>query len=130
MKAFLRLSAVLVLASLAFAADPGPAPATGSAILEFDHSGLDVEGNAEIIAGFELATVAAPAVVVAVPPCATSGAMTCQSVLTGLNLLPGVHSLQVRAVDTSGNKSDWSDPLSIVIDPVPPAKPTGCRLFR
>ena len=129
MNVFLRLISVLALASLAFAAEPAPSPATGSAIVEWDHTGIDVEGNPEQLASFELAVVV-PGTFVTVTACATSGSMTCESILTGLNLTPGTHSLHVRAVDLAGNKSDWSESLAIVLDPIPPAAPTGCRLSR
>jgi len=130
MNVFLRCAAVLVLASLAFGAEPAPSPATGSAIVEWDFSGVDLEGNPEQLTSFELSTVAAPTVVVTVPACAASGAMSCQSVLSGLNLTPGVHALHVRAVDLAGNRSDWSENLTVILDPIPPSAPTGCRLLR
>lgn len=43
-----------------------------------------------------------------------------------------VGNLKVQAVDAAGNVSEWSDPLPVVVDNAPPAKPgrPGCQLIR
>jgi hypothetical protein len=47
--------------------------------------------------------------------------------LLTLSRIDGTYAYRVSAVDSSGNESELTDPISIVIDSVPPAKPTGLK---
>jgi len=114
-------SSILFLALSVGEVPPAPQVAGPGSRLAWDFSGLDESGGPEQLASFELADVATGAYVT-IPACA--------ALLSALSLAPGTHSLRVRAVDLAGNRSDWSAPLSIVLDNVSPAAPTGCRLLR
>jgi len=110
------------------AAEP-PVPAGGSATLEWDWSGADTTGQPETLLKYQVAALTADGLtlVSAVDVDATTqGAQTASIDLSTLELTAGIYILQVRAVDTSGNASDWSTPLMVVYEvsaPVPPSQP-------
>ncbi len=119
-----------------------PVPADERMELVWDHSGLDVAGNPESLASFELqisdSTGATVLRTKSVPACGPGGApSTCAQALIDTNLIEGTYSMRVRALDISGNPSDWSAPLLVAYGPsappppgetVPPAAPTGLRV--
>lgn len=106
------------------------------AILQWDAVTTDIDGNPETVAHYEVA--AFPIGAVLNPPEGTpetapiantkvqvAGDVTQAAVglflagiMTGSNIL-----VTVRAVDPSGNTSDWGTPLNTVVDFKKPAKP-------
>jgi hypothetical protein len=115
---------------------PPPAPVT-SIVVAWVPVTTDVEGNAESISGYEVAT-SAPTVDL------NSGGLTILRMEvpvgseTGTEILSLVRAVRpettcrawVRARDTDGNWSDWSIPLVITVpkDITPPSVPMGVRV--
>lgn len=99
----------------------------------WDHTGLDIAGNVDELESTELVVTASsatnPDVVVplamAVVP-EPSRIYPAESLFS--TITPGVYLVWARVVDTSGNRSAWSVPLSSKWDRVPPEAATGLRL--
>lgn len=97
---------------------------------------LDVEGNPEVLAAGEIAVslqstdlrvIGSP---LARAPAVDPTGITPTPILTLLNqLVPGDYRLWARVQDAAGNWSQWSDPLQVSYDPLPPSAPKGvqCR---
>ena len=98
----------------------------------------DVDGQADTIAGYELALLPAGkdlnSLDVQAIKRVTTPALPCEFALaTFLPGMPaGAYRVQVRAVDAAGNWSAWSTPIDVTIDLTPPKPPTGlgCKLLQ
>ncbi len=99
------------------------------AVLEWDHDGLDLQGNPELLDFFTVTVTdvggttveRSQNVGVAVPK-----QLPLDPFLAGLPV--GDYEIRVIAVDTSGNTSDASLPLSRRWDRVSPTTPTNPRI--
>lgn len=128
MMRFWVVLAFLILPSL-LVAQTEPVPAGESALLEWDHSGEDMNGAAETLERFQVAALTADGLTLIRSmdvPVTQQGAQTASVNLSELALSAGVYQMRVRAVDVAGNVSDWSEPLLVayeVVAPVAPSKP-------
>lgn len=104
-----------------------------TAVFAWDPVTQDIDGNPEIIGAYEVAafppnTVLNPTTGTAPVPLATvktAGDVTRAAALLFLtSFATGTPvRVSVRAVDTAGNVSEWSDPVDVVVDFKKPKKP-------
>jgi endoglucanase len=109
MKKSIMVLAIVLLASLAIAAQTGNVLINWNANTESDLASYNVYWN-----GTKIATVAAPAH-------QWAGSVT---------EVEGTNKAEITAVDTSGNESPKSAPGNLTVDTIPPTAPTGCTVTK
>jgi len=116
---------------------PAPVPILPGQSVAWDHSRLDIQGNPEALASFDVALTSTAAASPDAPgatlrqvsvPDGGPGPWTILDTQLFAGQGPGVYAVWVRAVDTTGNRSSWHGPLGVEWDRVVPAAPTGIRV--
>ena len=98
--------------------------------IEWRHNGLDINGNVEVISGFEVGVYTKDDLSDLEVKHKIIGD-TRDFNLTILNEFEGTKfNVVVRAIDQAGNLSDWSLPLFIDLDSIPPDAPGQIRVIR
>lgn len=112
-----------------------PTPATPAAVLQWDAPATNADGTpCTDLGGYVVAISEAAADLNA------AGALLAQVQVKDPTLMQqalaplvagrtaGLYRLWAQAYDVAGNKSAWSDPLLVLLDPVGPQKPGGLRM--
>lgn len=113
----------------------GQVPLTPGSKVAWDHDGLDINGNPENVQSFELAVTrhtvppTPPDQAIRRATVAPANGTTTYDATTLFQGLPdGGYDVYARAVDTSGNVSEWTGPLFVLTDRVSPTPPSNLRL--
>jgi hypothetical protein len=133
----IKIALVALFASTLTQVPPAEVIGPGKTVtVAWNHSGLDIQGKPETLAGYELAVTDATVDLVVDPagvivarklvplPMAPE---TPSAVATDLLMARGTGTsrLWVRAVDAAGNWSAWSTPLGFTFDGDAPAAPSA-----
>ena len=144
MREFAIVFSIVILGALIFGGStaaqvlpPVPVPILPGQSVVWDHTKLDIQGNPESLASFDVALTSTAAA----SPDAAGAVLRQVSVPEGgpspwsivdtelfAGQGPGVYAVWVRAVDSTGNKSTWHGPLGVAWDRVVPAAPSGIRV--
>lgn len=112
-----------------------PTPANPGAVIQWDAVALNADGTPCTDLGGYVVALSDATVDLAVGGVPLAQVQIGSPSLTSQALAPlvsgraaGLYRLWGQAYDLAGNKSAWSDPLLVALDPVAPARPGGLKV--
>lgn len=129
------LAYVLPLLFLSETGPQLPTPANPSAVLEWTAPTTNADGTPCTDLGGYVVAISDATVDIAAGGAALAQVQVTDPALTTQAIAPlvsgraaGLYRLWAQAYDLAGNKSAWSDPLLVTLDPIAPQRPSGLKM--